>query len=278
MPETLLRMVDLMGGATWVQLLVPAVVFTLIMVVAKGPRALRLSDETLNSVRVTITLLLINGLVAPYLLLNVGLESGPWGLVGLPHVGAALWDHLPWPVTLLGVLLMIDFVDYWSHRLMHGGLIWGIHAIHHSEQHMTWVSTYRVHVLEAVVMQIGYIVLLGWIDLPVWAIATALLIGKLYNHYVHLDTGWNHGPLAKLLVSPNLHRWHHSVEPVAFNQNYANIFSAYDVLFGTYYNPSLCTTDVGASDFPNPGVLNQLVYPFVYMYRQVRSDLVRLAT
>ncbi len=271
MPGWLFDAVDAFQSSNVLQMAVPFVLFSLFLVIARGPSALRLSDETLRSVIVTLALAIINGVLGIWLVFEVDLGAGAFASLGLPGFsGQSMWTSIPWPITVLLVVLAIDFSDYWVHRVMHHTKLWGIHAVHHSERRMTWMTSFRVHFLEASVMNLGYFLLLGWIGVPLYALGAAYVISFVHNRYVHVDLGWDHGPLDKLIASPNFHRWHHSVEPSAYNMNYANVFSLFDVLFGTYHNPGKCTTDVGLDELPNPGVLNQLLYPVTYLLNEYR--------
>ncbi len=271
MPDVLIDALTAFHGSNVLRMAIPFVLFSTILVVAKGPSALRLSDETLRSVTVTLALLIINGYLASYLVLTVDLSASSYELVGLPHLSTSAWESLPWPITVLVVLLLFDFVDYWTHRWMHNSLLWGVHAVHHSEQRMTWLTSSRVHIFETTVMKLGYVALLGWIGFPVWALLAGNAAAYLHNRYVHCDLVWNHGPLARVIASPNWHRWHHSIEPSAYNRNYANIFSCIDVVFGTYHNPGRCRTDVGLGEVPSPGVINQMLYPFTHLHSELRG-------
>ncbi len=273
MPEQLLSVLEAFHGSNLARLAVPLVLFSAVLVAARGPAALRLSDETLRSVTVTMALLIVNGYLASYLVLQVDLTRSAYGLVGLPHLDTAVWSALPWPVTVLAVVLLFDLADYWTHRLMHGSVLWGVHAVHHSEQRLTWFSSSRVHLFETTIMKLGYLAMTGWVGMPVWSLLAANAVAYLHNRYVHCDVGWNHGPLATVIASPNWHRWHHSVLPAAHNKNYANIFSFLDVAFGTYYNPGRCRTEVGLDEIPRPGVLNLMLYPFSEVLRRVQRPV-----
>jgi len=59
----------------------------------------------------------------------------------------AHWANLPVPVMLLIVLFVGDFIGYWRHRLEHTPLLWPVHAVHHSDTHMTWLTEMRWHPL-----------------------------------------------------------------------------------------------------------------------------------
>lgn len=272
MPEPLFQALLTFQQSNVLKLAVPFVLFTGLLVVARGPRALRLSDETLRSVLLTMTLLVVNGLLAGYLVLRIDLAGGGFDTIGLPHLDAGPWLALPWPITIVLVVLLFDFADYWTHRLMHNSLLWGVHAVHHSDQRLTWLTSSRVHIFESSIMKLGYLFILGWIGFPMWSLLAANVVAYLHNRYVHCNVDWNHGPLAKVIASPNWHRWHHSVEPSAYNKNYANVFSFLDVIFGTYHNPGPCRTAVGLREIPNPTVANQLLLPFNHVWTELRGS------
>ncbi len=271
MPDAVLSAIEVFQGSNALRLAVPFVLFTTLAVVARGRAALRLSDETLRSVTLTFMILLTNGLLAAFLVLDIDLTVSPWSKVGLPHVDTALWAALPWPLAVVAAVVLLDFADYWTHRVMHNTPLWGVHAVHHSDRNLTWLTSSRVHVFETTIVRLGYLVLIGWTGLPLWALGGANIVAYLHNRYVHCHLGWNHGPLAKVIASPNWHRWHHSVDPEAYNKNYANLFSGFDVLFGTYYNPGLCDTEVGLHEAPNPGFLDQMLSPFTHVASQLQA-------
>ena len=271
--DGLLDLLEWFHGSNVLRLAVPLVLFSLVLVVARGRDALRLSDETLRSVTVTLWLLLINGVLAGYLVIRVDLTGPLYRLPGLSHWSTDLWASLPWPVTVAILVLLFDLADYWTHRLMHTSVLWGVHAVHHSEQRMTWMTSSRVHLFEPTIVKLGYVALLGWTGVPAWALLASNTVAYLHNRYVHCDVGWNHGSLAAVIASPNWHRWHHSVEPSAYNKNYANVFSFIDVIFGTYHNPGRCETEVGLREIPNPGVVNQLLLPFSHLVEQAKQAI-----
>ncbi len=270
MPTWLLNALQTFQGSNPAQFFVPTILFGALLVIRRGWRGLVLSDETLRSVTVTLALTIGNGLIATIILFEVDLSVAPWSSIGLPHLSTQIWEGLPWPVGVLAAVLLIDFVDYWTHRLMHRSILWGVHAVHHTDPRLTWMSAFRVHFLERSIMAAGYFVGLGWIGFPLSYLIAAAVIAYLHNRYVHCNLGWNHGPAAKIIASPNWHRWHHSTLPAAYDKNFANVFSFLDLVFGTYYNPGPCETEVGLAE-PSPGPIGLFLYPFKYWLRLARK-------
>jgi len=72
-----------------------------------------------------------------------------------------------------------------------------------------------------------------------------LLVNNLVRHYygmaIHADLPWTYGQLGKVFVSPVMHRWHHARDGVAYNTNYATVFSIFDRAFGTFRVPGHAT-------------------------------------
>jgi sterol desaturase/sphingolipid hydroxylase (fatty acid hydroxylase superfamily) len=199
-----------------------------------------------------------------------------YGLLSIPTLPASTWESVPWPILLLISVLVKDFADYWNHRLMHMRWIWPIHAVHHSDTHVNFLTSYRVHFLEGVFMDVSYVVLLTWLGIPPIMGAIGRLLFTLHNCYVHIDLDFGHGPFKYFLVSPRFHRWHHADHPDADGKNLASLCPFYDVLFGTYYLPGRCDEPMGAlsNDVPPFNLAAQVAYPFT-RWLQMGSARVR---
>ena len=87
-----------------------------------------------------------------------------------------------WPLVLqvLVLLVILDFTNYWSHRLLHRPWMWGIHSLHHSDETMNFSTNFRVHGLEMVQMKLVTVVIIGWLSLPAAALAAAVLMRSWY--------------------------------------------------------------------------------------------------
>jgi sterol desaturase/sphingolipid hydroxylase (fatty acid hydroxylase superfamily) len=159
-------------------------------------------------------------------------------------------------VAFLLYLIIIDFAMYWLHRSQHVFKpLWELHAIHHSQQHMTFWSDAREHILSYVY----YALMLA---------ALSLLIGSgremsfLFAGYVvrfiqslsHANVRLSFGDVfGKIIVSPQFHRVHHAIgighEGKNSGCNFASVFAFWDVLFGTANTRNI---------YPRTGVRDQL--------------------
>lgn len=161
------------------------------------------------------------------------------------------------------ILLISDFVDYWTHRTLHRGRLWRIHAIHHSPEEMNWLSSSRVHPLNDLITrscQLLPILLLGF---SAASILTVVPLVSFYVMFLHSNVRWDFGPLRWVLVSPAYHRWHHSSEDESLDRNFAGIFPVWDLLFGTAYFPRRLPARYGLSRQHLPETLvAHLMFPF----------------
>lgn len=241
----------------------PFVAITALALAIKGLAAVRWSDGVLKSVRTNLALSLINAAIAPVAFWLTGYLQAGYDAIGLWSVSRETWDGLPFVAALLAFILVYDFCDYWAHRLLHTGGFWPIHAVHHSDTDMNWTTTYRIHILEIVVMRAFYVAFGSWLGLSGEVIAAALLLTTLWNAFVHADLDIHFGPLTRVISTPRFHRWHHADTPEAYNTNFGNVFSFWDVLFGTYHVPGPYRGALGYEGTPGHDLSRLLALPVI---------------
>ena len=161
------------------------------------------------------------------------------GLAGTLSAEPGLWP-LHWPLVAqvaLG-LAIAEFGLYWKHRISHESLaLWRFHAVHHSTTRLWFWNTGRFHVVDSaagIIAAAGMLWLAGAPE-PVyrWVGATTAVIGML----THCNIDLRCGAASLVFNTPNLHRWHHSMDPSEGNRNYGENLTLFDLLFGTYFNP-----------------------------------------
>ena len=177
-----------------------------------------------------------------------------------PHRFMMRLGHLHPVVKQLLLLFTFDVFYYWFHRVQHTTKLWPQHAVHHSETHLNAATAFRHHLLENIVR-------IPIVDIPlmfifvdsVWGsegILTQVATGFIayLGIFAHSNLRIGFGPLNWLIVSPQTHRIHHSIEDAHWNRNFAAYFPFIDVIFGTYYHPR-------RDEYPDtgiPGVGNSL--------------------
>lgn len=224
---------------------------------------LNVSRGSIESTIKNIALAVTNGCIMLLFFYSFAEASKAFFASFIPVLPEAFWTGIALPFSLIAYLLATDFANYWSHRILHMRVFWGLHVLHHSDKHMNWSTSFRIHILEYLLMLVCAAFIIGWLQLPSEAAAIAVVIRMWYSKYVHCQLGWSHGRFKKILASPDYHRWHHANTPEAYGKNLCDIFPVWDIMFGTYYYPGPCEAELGVDNVPDNFFL-QLVYPFRY--------------
>ena len=242
-----------------------ALVFAAATILLQGLSALNPSDRLKRNWRVNLSYFSFDLLlVMPVMVL---VTQGIQGLISEKVAivwGVAQGGIFPPLVIVFLAVFVSDLAGYWRHRLMHSGLLWPVHAAHHSDEDVTWFTLVRFHPLNRLVAVVIDAVILSLLDFPIWALIFSNRLRHFYGYFIHSNIGWRYGPLKYIFVSPFLHRWHHATDLAARDKNFATIFSLFDVLFGTFYCPKIKASTLGVDDPTYPtGFWGQLVYPLL---------------
>ena len=182
--------------------------------------------------------------------ISVMLVSGfqPLAKVGSSLVGHALGPgpqqllDWPWVAVLAFLLLAESFASYWTHRAMHAvPAFWRIHRVHHADNTVDVSTSLRHHPLElAVTLPASALVILA-IGAPVSAVVASQTIMVAASIFQHADIAFPRleRHLAPWLVTPAIHRLHHSPERRLHDSNYGDLIIFWDRLFGTFNRDAL---------------------------------------
>jgi sterol desaturase/sphingolipid hydroxylase (fatty acid hydroxylase superfamily) len=169
------------------------------------------------------------------------------------------------PLWLQAVEIFVigDFLGYWQHRLFHRTSLWRFHAIHHSSRELDWLSSVRLHPVNAVLARLAEAVPLVALGFNTTAVAFYAPFATFYAIFVHANLDWDYGWLRYLVVSPAFHRWHHTSAEEGLDKNFAGAFPVWDLLFGTFYMPKGRQSEIfGVKDSVPDGFWGQMLYPF----------------
>ncbi|PWU12243.1 MAG: hypothetical protein C5B49_16565 [Bdellovibrio sp.] len=175
------------------------------------------------------------------ILTNAGLRRD------LPGFLPGLW--VEGLVATIATMIAIDFASYCAHRLLHEWApLWEIHAVHHSAEHLTPLTTYRQHPIEPLFLN-GARGLMSGITLAFvhvlfpnqTPVITILGLGAGFFMYM-LTVNLHHFPIPVIyprfirfiLISPHVHHLHHSADERFHFRNFGVVFSVWDRIFGTY--------------------------------------------
>lgn len=150
----------------------------------------------------------------------------------LPRLQLPLWCAIPVAVLLL------DLVIYFQHRLFHAvPILWRLHRMHHSDVELDVSSGARFHPLEillSLAIKCIAIALLGASPIAVLLFEILLNATAMFNHSNVRIAGGLEPWLRCILVTPDLHRVHHSVIPAETDSNFGFNLPWWDRLMGTY--------------------------------------------
>lgn len=188
-----------------------------------------------------------------------------WGLMNV--IDGPAWLEVGLAIVLL------DFIIYWQHQVFHYvPILWRFHMMHHSDLDLDVSSGVRFHPVEIVIstmVKAGAVLLLGVAPLAVVSFEIILNATALFNHSnVQMPLGLDR-VLRYFIVTPDMHRIHHSVDVRETNSNFGFNVPWWDRMFGTYCpEPALgqLGMKIGLEHLGPPVCLNlfmMLRFPFV---------------
>ena len=228
---------DVVAHEPAVRLTIFIAVFGLIAIYeAVAPRRPRMISRRIrwpNNLAIPLLNTLLVRTLLPATAVGMGMlvEKRGWGLF---HAVAPL----PAWLVILTAVVLLDLAIYLQHVLFHAvPLLWRLHRMHHADLDVDVTTGARFHPIEIVlsmILKFGVIVALGAPPLAVLVFEVLLSAGSLFNHANLGLSPRADGVLRWLVVTPDMHRVHHSVEPTETNSNYGFTLPWWDRLCGTY--------------------------------------------
>ena len=140
-------------------------------------------------------------------------------------------------ITVVISILLIDFINYLLHRLMHKKYFWEAHKVHHSDRSVCSLTPLIHHPLEVTISTCFVLFFYFIFDMPLVVVLGYVLFFSLYDAFVHSNLILNkklESFISLIFITPHLHRTHHSINVVISNTNFGSLFSFWDRAFGTY--------------------------------------------
>ncbi len=147
-------------------------------------------------------------------------------------------SELPTAASVIIFLVLFDLTIYFQHRVFHYfNPLWKLHRVHHTDLDYDLTTGTRFHPVSIVISMLVKLLLVLILGAPAIAILTAEILlnaTSMFNHSnIHLPAGLDK-KLRLLIVTPDMHRIHHSAKSHEHNCNFGFNFSCWDRLFGTY--------------------------------------------
>jgi sterol desaturase/sphingolipid hydroxylase (fatty acid hydroxylase superfamily) len=167
-------------------------------------------------------------------------------------------------LQVITMIIVFDFIGYWSHRWRHSNsFLWAFHSVHHSQTVLTPMTNYRFHFVDETLLRL-------WIFIPFQILGQGIEMWLVVHFIInwilllqHSEWNWTYGRFGWVFVSPAFHRIHHSKDERQHNANYAMLFSFWDDLFGTAERKAPPPAEHGIAGDPVPETFwGQLLYPF----------------
>jgi sterol desaturase/sphingolipid hydroxylase (fatty acid hydroxylase superfamily) len=154
--------------------------------------------------------------------------------------GIGLFNWTAWPTGIEVVLsiIILDFALWLQHLISHKmPILWRLHQMHHSDVDIDVTTAIRFHPIEialSMVWKILWVAALGASAVAVIAFEVILNGCAMFNHANLALPGWLDRALRLIIVTPDMHRVHHSIDRREHDSNYGFNLSIWDRLFRTY--------------------------------------------
>jgi len=154
--------------------------------------------------------------------------------------GLGLLNQVAWPDWIkLGIaLLVLDLAIWAQHLVSHKvPLFWRIHQVHHADRDIDVTTAVRFHPIEIALSMLWKIVVVVPLGAPPFAVflfEVILNACAMFNHANIALPSWLDRSLRLFIVTPDMHRVHHSVLRSEHDRNYGFNLSLWDRLFRTY--------------------------------------------
>ena len=177
------------------------------------------------------------------------------------------YADLPLWAEFIACLVLLDLTLYWQHRLLHKvPFLWRLHAPHHGDRTLNVSSAVRFHPFEALFSTAVKALAVAVLGAPAAAVILFELLlngASLFNH-ANWSLGRADALLQKLIVTPDMHRLHHSRLDAESRRNFGFFLSLWDRLFASYQSePATPHRDLplGLDAMPKDGLLATLAAP-----------------
>lgn len=186
--------------------------------------------------------------------------GGPWFDLTLPD-GLGVWGQI---LAVLIFTFVHDAFYYWHHRLQHRSLAaWATHRLHHMDENMGVTTGYKHHWSDEALRTVTMFLPIGILFKlePVTLFWFSFLF-SFHQLFLHANINISFGKLDYVIMSPALHRVHHSALKEHFGKNLAATWTIFDILFGTFVPAPKVAPPTGMPNLERMSLLEEHVHPF----------------
>jgi len=232
----------------------------------RRPQAVARGIRWPNNIAIVVIDTMIVRIMFPTAAVGLALvaEARGWGLFSLARLP-------PW-LSIPLVILLLDLTIYLQHVLFHAvPALWRLHRVHHADLDIDVTTGVRFHPVEIAISMLIKLVAVAALGTPavgVLAFEVLLNATSMFNHANVRISSHMERILRWIVVTPDMHRVHHSVDPNETNSNFGFNLPWWDRLFGTYRPRPAAghrAMTVGVEQFRDPRELRvdrMLLQPF----------------
>jgi sterol desaturase/sphingolipid hydroxylase (fatty acid hydroxylase superfamily) len=176
--------------------------------------------------------------------------------------------HLPFVAQAALAMFLIEFGQYWLHRLMHNSFLWWTHAPHH---HITQLNAAKGLVGNPLELFLVSLSVLALFDLPLNAVFCAYNLVGAVSAFAHANVRcYTPRWYGYLFTTVEAHSLHHTVGYTETRCNYANALIVIDRLFGTFRQGE--STVVGQDERKRLLISQQFMFPFRPLMAMLKAN------
>ncbi|MDC8005112.1 sterol desaturase family protein [Aureisphaera galaxeae] len=174
-----------------------------------------------------------------------------------------------WVELILAILILDLIAQYGVHYFLHQiPAFWRLHIVHHSDKNVDATTGTRHHPIDFIIRETFALIAVVITGMPIAFYLFYRILSVLFTYWTHANISLPMAldkTLSYLIVTPNMHKFHHHFELPWTDTNYGNMFSIWDRLFGTfvYDDPKKIQYGVDLADHTDDeSIAIQLGIPF----------------
>jgi len=176
------------------------------------------------------------------MVINVGfgiLTLGVFNWIEASEFGLLyLFEAPTWLKLFISILTLDLIAQYGVHYFLHKvPWMWRLHLVHHSDKNVDVTTGTRHHPLDFLMREVFALIAVFILGMPISFYFFYRILSVLFTYWTHSNLNLPHKLdkfLSYIIVTPNMHKFHHHFELPWTDKNYGNMLSIWDQLFGTY--------------------------------------------
>ena len=180
-----------------------------------------------------------------------------------------LFEAPVWVELLISIIVLDLIAQYGVHYILHKiPAMWRLHIVHHSDKNVDATTGTRHHPIDFIIRESFALIAVIIMGMPISFYLFYRILSVLFTYFTHANIKmplWLDKSLSYIIVTPNMHKFHHHHQLPWTDSNYGNMLSIWDRLFGTFVYGDTSKIQYGidiADHTDDENILLQLKIPF----------------